>query len=168
MQHIRKKLVGKLFLSILLIGLLLLCGCSLDESDDLYYALPNGYFVSRINSKQIAISWDKNWESNPDSMCGVTAIKKYFVKGFCYNERYIGLYGTHTQLDYATDDEIKAGTIHYYLIDTKSRVVYGPFSEPSDYTKVLEENECEDICEWFETKEYPTQWRNHYRAQNIG
>ena len=163
MQHTLTKPHGKIFLSFLLVLLLLLSGCQFWGTTEMHYAFPNGYFVSRINGRQITIALNKYFETDPEDLTGVTVIKQFYVKGFCNNERYVGLFGTHTQLHYATDDEIESGAIQYYLIDTETKTIYGPYIDQSEYEKFLQEINCVGLSDWLETKDYIVKWDNHYR-----
>lgn len=164
MRHIHTKRSGKLLINLFLI--LLLLGCTAYESYDLYYALPNGYFISRVNSKQIAIAWDQNWKTDLDSNSGVYVIDKYFVKGFSYNDRFIGLFGTHTQLNYATEIELESNELQYYIIDTKEQEIYGPLNSERAFQDALMEIGVENLSDWFITEDYPHKWKNNYRKKS--
>lgn len=141
--------------------LLFFAGCK--SPTDLYYALPNGYAVTRINGHQIFIIYNKDWENEQgQEWDGKIILPNFYVKGFCHNESFIGLFGTHTEASSATDQEIDLGSIQYYLIDTCTNKVLGPYVTQEDFN-----NACSSCffgifdC-WYNVSDYPDKWTSSY------
>lgn len=160
-SHIQQH--GKRLVSIILcFCLLCLGGCT--GSSDLYYSLPNGYAVTRINGSQIVIIYNNDWRSEQgQEWDGRIVLTNYFVKGFCYNESYIGLFGTRTEASSATSQEITSGAIQYYLIDSRTREILGPYATQEDFNKACTSSNAGVFDSWYEVADYPDKWTSSYK-----
>ena len=161
MQYSHTKLTGKRLIRLLIVCLVvtssLLTGCL--HIDELFHVLPNGYAVVRTNGKCVELIYNENWESETGvQWSGVSVLKKFYVKEFSYNNRYIGVIGTHTQETFATAEEISNGLCQYYLIDSEIKELYGPFSTADEFAVICYEFEIEKLDKWFRVEDYPDGW----------
>lgn len=163
MQHLHILPLGKMLVSFVLICALLCCfGCT--ESTDLYFSLPNGYAVSRLNGSQIVLIYNDNWENELGQVWdGIIVLPNYYVKGFCYHGSFIGVFGTQTETPSATMQERESGAIQYYLLDSQSSEMWGPFASKAEYDKVCTSMNIPIVDDWYEVTDYPRKWISSYK-----
>lgn len=162
MQRLHIKRHGKQLASILLcVCLLYFVGCK--GRTDLYYSLPNGYAVTRLNGSQVVFIYNKDWKSEQgQEWDGRIVLPNYYVKGFCHNESYIGLFGTQTEACSATAQEIDSGAIQYYLINSRTREVWGPYATQEDFNNACISWFSGIFDCWYEVSDYPDKWTSSY------
>lgn len=144
----------KLFIAILCIMFLILTlsGCfGLGGSGDWIYPLPNGYIVLRVNAVDIIIGKQEDAYS-------VDEVVPRHVAGISFNERFIGVErlpieggidaNYHEAMTLIENRDIKS--FEYYLIDTKTEIVFGPLDAAS-FAAACEQNGVGDLCEWIDT-----------------
>lgn len=113
---------------------------------DWMFSLPNNYSVVHINNSDIRVG-----KGERDTVIGP------FVISFCYNQRYVGIEqlpipeGTkdNTEIDQILEIST-AAEYRYYLIDTQTNEIYGPFL-PEEYYQKCNEIGVNDFCEWINT-----------------
>lgn len=80
-----------------------------------------------------------------------------YISEFCYNERYIAV----KQLEKPTDEQLEniqalyQEAPDYYLVDTQTEAIYGPFTEKEDFERTCEEQNVGDLGEWIPTVPAP-------------
>ena len=143
------KQAGKRLISILLIILLLTsAGCRGTESS--FYSAINGYAVSRLSNLDVRLIYNRNWEDEPNEVWGGNfVIFDYYVKSFCYNEKYIAVSGIYAQ-DYeeVTEEELRTSPVIYYLINTLTHEKFGPFDSKDEFDIMCESLETGTFCDW--------------------
>lgn len=119
---------------------------------DWYMDIVNGYRLDRINRHQITLVLEQ-----PDTASNSIVVDNFFVSYIGFNERYIGLIGIPTESRSASDEEIEHAQnkeyANYYLIDTQSSKVMGPFESESEYLKQCDSCKTGTMGEWFSTYE---------------
>ena len=139
--------------AILLTALLLLLSLSscirIGGAGDWTFDLPGGYTVMRFNNLCIKVIKDR-----------ATVVGEY-IEAFCFGETYVGVKripfdfesGRHEDIDHVPtaypDTERE-----YYLLDTASGTVYGPYTA-EEFTARCEELTVTDLCDWISTDGWP-------------
>ncbi len=96
----------------------LLAGCIGPGASDWRYELPNDYEIWRINSRSIrCIRAEGNQGSH---------VLDGYVSAFCYDERNVGLQCVSVSED--LQEEIDTSAPDYYLLDTQTGELSGPWS----------------------------------------
>lgn len=135
LTHIQQN--GRMLLKMTLIAVILsvlFCGCSSywlvgDGRGDWTLDLKEGYAISRINSREILLIH----KENPDDAGGEIVISNYFITAYQLYEPYICLEGIKTQGMAASEDELNNMVLSYYIIDTTSAEVIGPFESQNGF-----------------------------------
>ena len=110
---------------------LCLSGCSTDFYDwlvgdgrgDWTQNLISGYCLVKVNSRCIEIGY----KDHPDDTNSSDVIPCYFITAYQIKEPYIALEGIPTQKFSITDEELETRELNYYLIDTTTGIVNGPY-----------------------------------------
>lgn len=149
------KLVGAtaliFLLSTMLSGCLSILLSMTGGSGDWTFSLPNNYMVVHINNYDIHVS-----KGEGDGM-GRSSVIGPFVISFCYNQRYIGIEQLPiaegikdlTEIEQILENST-AAEYRYYLIDTQTNEIYGPFL-PEEYYQQCNEIGVNDFCKWINT-----------------
>ena len=149
MKFVTKRILSALA-PILLVLSLMLCGClsMTGGSGDWTYSLPNDYCVVHINNYDIRV------DKTSDTMKHV--IDRYIIC-FCYGTRYLGFQQIPIEEDIKTPSlvaqilkESNPSEYHYFLVDSKTDEIYGPF-ELTDYHQKCDELGVTDLCDWIKT-----------------
>lgn len=139
-----KKIVSTI---LVLICVLLMCSCGL--SDWTYDNLPGGYEIWRVNSNHIELI-------KPDEYSGGQRRRiDQYVLEFCSNETYIGaMCRPYIKVEESKqeDFDLYDAKISYYLVDTSTDTIYGPYTL-DEYEKRIEELGIKNLSEWIKT--YP-------------
>lgn len=151
----RTKLLGVtaliFLLSTMLSGCLSILLSLTGGAGDWYFTLPNYYYVMHINNHDISVA------KGEEDLIGGPTVLGPFVISFCYNQRYVGIEqlpipeGTkdNTEIDQILEKST-AAEYRYYLIDTQTNEIYGPFL-PEEYYQKCNEIGVNDFCEWINT-----------------
>lgn len=131
--------------------LVLLAGCfGLGGSGDWDYPLPNDYVISRMNAVDIQLVKMRTEYS------GHSIIPR-FITEFAYNDRYVGLERLPLDDGFRSVEELNrllktrtAEDCEYYLVDTETDTVLGPF-DAAGFAAACEESGAGDLGEWIET-----------------
>ncbi len=91
----------------------------------------NGYYITRVNSRCIVLSY----KDDPEASGSSAGLDRFFITGYQLYEPYIGLAGIDTHDVYITDEELDLRVTTYYLIDTVQGNVAGPFESIDAYTQ---------------------------------
>ena len=146
---------SKLFLKIVSVMIAFVLTCPLLTSCILYYddyeiPIIGDFYVSRANLRDC---WLIHWEDISNSIDRDTIIDTY-VREYCNNDRYIGIKQVTLPddiLDLTSDEyetTLKELTPVYYLVDSQTRDVYGPYENATEYSNKLQELEISDMSEW--------------------
>lgn len=149
--------IRQLAATLAIISLLLFSACSLDSLNwnpqgDWRFALCNDYYISRNNSSNILLGIEVNKEVHV-----LNRIIGTYISEFCYNERYIAV----KQLEKPTDEQLEniqalyQEAPDYYLVDTQTEAIYGPFAEKEDFERACKEQNVGDLGEWIPTVPAP-------------
>ena len=138
-----------------LLCIILLTGCSSDwlvgdGRGDWKIDLCAGYIICKINSNQIIIGYEKQ----PELAGGTIVIPNFFVTAYQIQGSYICIQGIRTQGSCITDEERLNGKLSYYLIDTVSGEVNGPYPSYIDFFEYCRTISLELAQEWNYTSEY--------------
>ena len=138
-----------------LLCIILLTGCSSDwlvgdGRGDWTLELCAGYAVSRINAHEILVGH----KNKPDAPGYEIVIPNYFVTAYQIQKPYICFQGIPTQGSCITDEERLNGKLSYYLIDTVSGEVNGPYPSYIDFLEYCRTIPLELTQEWNYTSEY--------------
>lgn len=136
-----------LFLSILM-TVMLLWGCA-GLSDWSYDLLPKDYEIWRVNSQNIVLG--------RQSGGGLSHTVEPYILRFCSNNTFIAvqrlpLEGLELSAG-ANVRELDESNREYYLVNTETDIVYGPYTE-EEYIQQLTDLSVGELCGWIET--YPT------------
>ena len=160
MQHTRIQQNGLMFVKIFLVLLItvsMLSGCSDywfvgDGRGDWIIDIYAGYAIDKVNSDSIYLVHRKKNEN-----VGVTVneivIEKYFVTGYQVHPPYIFVEGIHTQsIGGISDDEWERRELNYYLIDTATDEISGPFLSEDDLSAFCNSLEMLFVSQWIVPK----------------
>lgn len=121
------------------------CGVS-----DWIYDLPNGYSIWRINVNDIALIKETDESSK-------NALDRYILE-FCYNDAFVGIKRLSIDENVSYQDvnieNLDKSNPDYYLVDTTSDFVLGPYTEEEYYIQI-ETLEIDDMCGWIKTVPRP-------------
>ncbi len=130
---------------------ILLTGCA--GVDDWSYELPNGYEVWRINSNEIIVKCVSDATNNVNIPS--------FVKEFTYNDRFVCTRNVPSINENNIFNEI------YYILDTKEKVLHGPFESIEEFQNKLKEFEI--VTEkWYRTSPDPNMYNKSNSGEIIG
>lgn len=90
---------------------------------DWYLDLCNGYRIDRVNSGQIVVIYNIDQVNSGGSI----VLKNFFVTAYQIHEPYICVEGIQTQNPIISEDELNCRTLSYYMIDSDSGNILGPF-----------------------------------------
>lgn len=117
-------------------------------SGDWIYPLPNDYCVAHINNYDIRVN------KSSDTMRHV--IDRYIIS-FCYGTRYLGFQQIPIEEDIKTPSlvaqilkESNSTEYRYFLVDSETDEIYGPF-ELTSYNQKCDELGVTDLCDWINT-----------------
>lgn len=143
-----KKICKIMMLVLLLMLTSILTSCA-GLSDWGYDNLPGEYAIWRINSQDIQLV-------KVDGSSGAPIIDRYVI-AFCYDDRYIGIQRVPLERQYSgvlDIDAIDKSNPEFYLIDTETDAVYGPWKY-TEYSKGIINFEITGMCEWILTSSKP-------------
>lgn len=143
------KQAGKMLSSILLVVLLLISvGCKGTEGS--FYPMINGYAVCRSSKLNVRLIYNRNWEDETNEVWGgVFVIQDYYIKSFCYNEKYIAVSGIYApNHEEVTEEELRTSPVIYYLINTLTHEKIGPFDSKENFDIMCESLETGAFCDW--------------------
>lgn len=141
-QHLHTRLNGRMFRRIILLALivsLLFCGCSsgfrdwmLGPGRDWKIELMNDYYLFEVNSRCKMIV-------QATQIVGDYAhiIEKFYVTKYQVFDSFVYLCGITTQEEFISEKEKACTQRDYYLLDTESGIVSGPFDSKEGF---------EDFC----------------------
>ena len=140
MLNIHTKQSGIKYLSAvvsILVCVLCLAGCASNWSEwlvgdgrgDWTLELFAGYNISKINSREILVGH----KENPEDVGNSIVIFNYYVTAYQTYEPYIYLEGIQTQNISISNEELELRELSYYLIDSTSGDIKGPFDSIEDF-----------------------------------
>ena len=105
-----RKIIGLLLL------LVIVTGCTKDQN--WMYSLPNEYAIDRSNVETIQLVKEENGEKE--------VVVSQYITGFALlNDRYVYL---QTARNYTNDEDTSTVIVLYYLVDSETDAVTGPFT----------------------------------------
>ncbi len=142
--------------------LLLVCittffsGCGIGDYE---YIMSNGFRIVRVNSERIVLSAEKCiYEfTTKNGNKGLTscAVENY-INEFCYNEQYIAVKQFDPEkLDFENFELNDFSNPAYYLVDTVSTNIYGPYKSQEEFEFACNELNVAGFCEWTSTRSDP-------------
>ncbi len=142
------KQAGKRLSSFLLCMLLLtFTGCNGTEGS--FYPMTNGYAVCRVSNLDVPLIYNKNWKDEVNEVwSGRTVILDYYVKGFCFNDAFVAVYGIYAKDCKTTEEELETSPVIYYLINTLTHEKYGPFNEEENLNTMCDKLKTGKFCDW--------------------
>lgn len=100
----------------LLLLLVIVAGCTKDQN--WMYSLPNEYAIDRSNVETIQLVKEENGEKE--------VVVSQYITGFALlNDRYVYL---QTARNYTNDEDTSTVIVLYYLVDSETDAVTGPFT----------------------------------------
>ena len=130
---------------------ILLSSCS-EGRGDWKYLLPNGYDVFMVNSETIVVRGPYHSITEDGIEALTQTYVDNFVSAFCFNERYVGV----QQLpNYENLSAYTAVSPHFYLLDTFSGTVFGPFESEDVFNAKCKDLQTGDFCDWITTDKNP-------------
>ena len=100
----------------LLLLLVIVTGCTKDQN--WMYSLPNEYAIDRSNVETIQLVKEENGEKE--------VVVSQYITGFALlNDRYVYL---QTVRNYTNDEDTSTVIVLYYLVDSETDAVTGPFT----------------------------------------
>lgn len=100
----------------LLLLLVIVTGCTKDQN--WMYSLPNEYAIDRSNVETIQLVKGENGEKE--------VVVSQYITGFALlNDRYVYL---QTARNYTNDEDTSTVIVLYYLVDSETDAVTGPFT----------------------------------------
>ena len=152
-HHLPTKQNGRLFRVTILFALILsiLCGCSAnvhkwltgDSRGDWKIELINDYYLFKSNSKCKTI----DRADVPEGFYS-TVIDKLYVTDYQVSDPYIYVCGIKTQELFISDEEKTTKQRWYYLVDTVSGEVSGPFDSKESFEDFCNQSEVQIPEEW--------------------
>lgn len=112
--------------------------------DDWSYKLPNEYEVSKINSNEIIVECVSVITNNNVKIPS-------FVKEFSYNDRFV------CTRNILSINENNIFNEAYYILDTKEKVLYGPYDSIIEFKNKLDEFEIV-VEKWYRTSPDPNMY----------
>ena len=146
----------KQFVSFFVVAIFVFLCCACDFGfgpgvNDWHYALPNDYEIVHISPSDIVCVTKKTGYSN------VFVVERQVIE-FCFNERYVGLKRALPLVDASNPEqysrEFDVSNPEYYLVDTMSDDVFGPFDKEM-YIMEIEKMQLSNMCEWISTSSAP-------------
>ncbi len=110
---------------------------------DWYLDICNDYRLNRVNSKSIKIEKKDSNKSGKRS-----GIKNFFVTKYCVVDDVICVEGIQTKEWTISQDELKENKLSYYLIETSSDSISGPFESTGDIIIQYDKMVIPPIEEW--------------------
>lgn len=139
----KKNLMKSTVLALLLAVAVLLTGCP--ALDDWAYDLPGGYSIWRLNDQDIQLVKE-------EGRGGTTIVGRYII-AFCSDNRYIGLKRVPLPREYngmVDIDQLDRSNPEFYLVDTDTSVVYGPWNHTEYYENIMSFG-ITGMCDWIHT-----------------
>jgi hypothetical protein len=131
---------------ILIIGILvMLCSCSAGRGDR-YINLMRGYAIDVVSSREVLVIY-----SSSDTAGNTIVIPCYFIAAYQLFEDTIILKGIRTQDNAISDDELEECDYSYFLIDTISNHISGPFLSHSELESFCASLEIKITNDWIQT-----------------
>lgn len=149
MRHILSIDVGKklkkLFV-LVLITVVLLCGCAMGRGDR-YIDLIEGYGIDVVSSKEILVVY-----KSPEMVGNEIVIREYYVSAYQIRETTIFLKGIAISGDSISDDDLENCSYTYYLIDSVSHSIIGPFEASTELEAYCLSHEISYTADWVPTR----------------
>lgn len=129
----------------------MLPACS-EGRGDWKYDLPNNYRVVQSDADTVVICGPSHVAEQNGTEVVTTFYVGSYVSAFCFSERYVGA----QRLFYHPGFSDRALNLPwFYLLDTISGAVYGPFESVEEFNVKCEEMQISDLCDWIATEENP-------------
>ncbi len=128
------------------LGLLAISGGQGDWRVELF----NGYFIDRVNSKEIVLVY-----KNDPSSIGYSFVMEdnFFITAYQTEEPYVCLEGIATKERHISDEERASGVLSYYLCDTTDGSIAGPFSSKTEFIEYGNSVGLAVTDAWIQTKD---------------
>ncbi len=147
--------------------LLLVCittsfsGCGVDDYE---YVMSNGFHIVRVNSERIVLCAEKSiYEFTAENgKKGLTscAVENY-INEFSYNEQYVAVKQFDPEkLDFENFNSNDFSNPSYYLVDTVSTNIYGPYKLQEEFESACKELNVVGLGEWISTRSDPNKLKN--------
>ena len=122
---------------------------------DYEYKLPNGFRICRINSETITLNAEKciyEYTSDEGSK-GLSSIAvESYINEFCYNEQYVAVKQFDPKnINFEDIDSNDFSYPLYYLVDTITTDVFGPYKTQKDFDAVCNEIKVGALSKWIST-----------------
>ena len=126
---------------------------------DWLYELPNDYCI--FNNATNYNSLDKITHRNKGS-CRAEVVVESYVHEFSYNEQYVAVKQFDPEkLDFENFNSNDFSTPTYYLVDTISGNIYGPYKSQKEFETVCREFDVGNLSEWIVTSRNPNKRETH-------
>ena len=120
---------------------------------DWIYELPNDYAIS--NNAYTTIELAKITSRYGDG-CTLDIVIETYINEFSYNEQYIAVKQFNPEkLDFENFNSNDFSNPSYYLVDTVSTNIYGPYKSQEEFDFACEELNVVGLCEWISTRSNP-------------
>ena len=142
--------IKKYFILLSLMIVFFSCPACESGRGDWKFQLPNDYLVYMSNSKNISVVGNEYHEV--DGIMTTTYIESHILE-FCYDDRYVAAKRRVSTENQASNEVVSAHVV-YYLLDTKTGAVYGPY-ELEEYEAQLCLMDDITLCPWISTHTAP-------------
>ena len=111
--------------------------------------LINDYYIIRSDATRIIL-----YNDDPNRYVNLPMVDKY-ITCFAYNDRFVAVRKLDVPEGYGPDDifEMNFDEAKYFIVDTETDEVYGPYESAEDFESGCKEIQTGDLGEWIDT--YP-------------
>lgn len=156
----RNGLMPRKMIALILACSVLLSGCSTaildwligdDWGSDWTIDLISGYSIVKVNSHCIVLGH----KESPEHPGYSNVISCYFVTAYKIQGTHIAIEGIPTQGDSISDQELASEILNYYLVDTVSGDIAGPYKTKEAFAEFCTSLNLDVNEEWIKAKESP-------------
>lgn len=130
---------------------------------DWLYELPNDYAIS--NNAYVTVDFVKITSKQSGSRldeflgfysCSLNTVIESYINEFCYNEQYVAVKQFDPEkLDFENFELNDFSDPLYYLVDTVSTNIYGPYKSQEEFDFACKELNVVGLGEWISTRSNP-------------
>lgn len=148
-----KQQSGKKFLFIFCLSIIVLLLTSCPALSDWLYELPNDYAISSNAYTTIDLAKIK---SRYGDSCTLDIVVETYIDEFAYSERYIAVKQFDPEkLDFENFNSNDFSAPLYYIVDTVSTNVYGPYETKEMFETACAELDVGNLGNWICTRNNP-------------
>jgi len=119
----------------LIVGLVIIYFITIPKVEKWIYKLPNNYIIEKKSDVEVILLKNNK------------VIINDYIAEFSYGENYITLK--------CLEQDYNSVVVNFYIIDSLSDNIYGPYEIESDYNQKVDEKVHEKLNSWIETINIP-------------